>query len=188
MPRSHSSLFIASLLTLTYPAAPTSAACHTQAMVQNNNEITVAVPFAVPVGVPVAPLSPYFYGYQQIYSPIPQSNGQTNSSDPIAKVGPANDAASVDQSKSNPSQSAPPFPSSLVVTTCAKCHGGQAPKAGLSLEHPEALNTSDRLRHPRSRHRTNAERKPALPERSPGNHRGAGNHFGASKGIVAPRK
>ena len=146
MPRSHPYLFITSLLTLTCLAPPASAACRTKTIVQNNDEIAITVPFAVPVGVPVAPLAPYFYGYQQTYSPRPRSEGQMPLSDTAEKVASADGAPNADQTKSDSWNSAPSLLSSLVVTACAKCHGGQAPKAGLSLEHPEALSTVDRLR------------------------------------------
>src|SRR5690606_5811224 len=67
---------VALLLALLIDASPASATIRArsrtvvrnrQAKVRhvNRQEVKLVVPFAVPVGVPVAPFSPYFYGYQQ---------------------------------------------------------------------------------------------------------------------------
>src|SRR4051812_36542725 len=46
-------------------SAHAHAACRAKNVVNANDEIKVVVPFAVPVGVPVAAFAPYFYGSRQ---------------------------------------------------------------------------------------------------------------------------
>ncbi len=84
------------------------------------------VPFAVPVAVPVATVNPptvlYSFdalrGYQQ----------QPRAKAPESKTEHATLKTTV-----------------LVIQKCAKCHGGEAPKAGLDLSQATTLTTKQRL-------------------------------------------
>lgn len=124
--------FVALLLAVLIDALPASAAIRArsrtvvrnrQAKVRhvNRQEVKLVVPFAVPVGVPVAPFSPYFYGYQQFrVDPI-----ESHSATPVTAL--------------------PDRAASLVATQCATCHSGPAPQGEVRLDRPEALDASHRL-------------------------------------------
>jgi mono/diheme cytochrome c family protein len=133
-------MFFASItgsILLAAGASPLSANCQTKVSAQSSGEVQVVIPFAVPVGVPVAPLAPYFYSYQQLQGRA--ADYVLPSSQPPAAAAPAAPADA-------PPMVSAPNPSSLVVAHCASCHGGQTPKAGLSLQLPSALSPADRLR------------------------------------------
>ncbi|HEY2883209.1 MAG TPA: hypothetical protein VGJ15_12265 [Pirellulales bacterium] len=100
-----------------------TAACRTKSVAKSADEALVIVPFAVPVGVPVAPFAPYFYSYQPVQptAPVVAAQAATTQADRVQ-------------------------PESLVAARCANCHGGAAPKAGLSLEQLDSLSADDRLR------------------------------------------
>jgi mono/diheme cytochrome c family protein len=152
MPQAIRCSLITILIILTPSFSPASAACRTKTVAKSSDEIEVVVPFAVPVGVPVAPFAPYFYSYQQTLA-APQTGyyqGRIGASGPMTpddKTPPPDVTPPIPQSPSSYPQasSVPPPPSSHVAMHCAACHGGQTPKAGLSLEHPETLNITDRL-------------------------------------------
>lgn len=114
---------IAALLT----AVPASAACRSSASTNTTDELKILVPFAVPIGLPVATFAPYFYSAAQ-FQPPRASNPAPTSTD--------NEPLTTDKSPSN---------SDLVATHCSSCHAGPSPKAGLSLDHPDFLSLTDRL-------------------------------------------
>ncbi|HEY2827641.1 MAG TPA: cytochrome c [Pirellulales bacterium] len=127
---------------------PASAACRSKYVFNNSDEIKVIVPFAVPVGVPVAPFAPYFYSFQQSQSSAARYQSQidpTTCALPKENVAP-DSSPSDSQFPSSDPRSSTPSPLSIVAAKCANCHGGPTPKAGLSLEQPESLNTADRIR------------------------------------------
>ncbi|HTQ40331.1 MAG TPA: cytochrome c [Pirellulales bacterium] len=152
MQRTMSLLAITLLIYLTAVISQVSADCKTN----KGDEIQVVVPFAVPVGVPVAPFAPYFYSYQQVQGRVAGDENPTNGSMPISRpINPVpidipSAAVSPPASQFSPSVAGPSSPdpqnSSAAVTHCASCHGGQNPKANLSLEHPETLSPTDRLK------------------------------------------
>ena len=123
-------VFIVALIVPSGSSAPVSAACRTRTVGKTSDELQVAVPFAVPIGVPVAPLAPYFYSYQQIR----EMSGDSGM------------AAATPQSPANTVAPISAVPTSVVASHCASCHGGQTPRAGLSLEKIKDLNCGDRLR------------------------------------------
>jgi cytochrome c553 len=109
------------------------ADCRGVPAVAKSNEPKIVVSFAVPVGVPVAPLAPYYYSYQQYRQPGRGMWDEARVSRPaVATEG------------DFPSLSLAPRLSAL-VNHCASCHGGSTPKAGLSLEHPDQLSAATRL-------------------------------------------
>jgi mono/diheme cytochrome c family protein len=110
-------------------ALPLRAACRAKNVVTASEEVKVVVPFAVPVGVPVATFSPYFYSYQQfqLKPPAPM---------------PAPPAAPIPPASTNPTAAA----ASLVSSRCAGCHGGATPKAELSLEQVDRLTAAQRVK------------------------------------------
>jgi mono/diheme cytochrome c family protein len=124
------------------------AGCQAKTVVKTSDEIQVVVPFAVPVGVPVAPFAPYFYSYQQVQER--DARCDNFSFDP-APMPHQNNAPTSDSPPTNPSSNTVPKPlnpqaPSVIVAHCAVCHGGQNPKANFSLEHPETLSAADRLK------------------------------------------
>ncbi len=118
--------------TILYAAASMAACaignCSPPAAATHTSELKIVVPFAIPVGVPVAPLAPYFYSYRE-------TQLATFPNDPPS------------QSPAAPAESQPDATSpSVVELRCATCHGARAPKAGLSLAHLNQLTAADRLR------------------------------------------
>ena len=105
------------------------AACHSGT--NTNQEIKVIVPFAVPVGVPVAAVAPYFYSYQQFQTRPEEPSGVV-----VKATAPARDSLPASRGLSSP----------LVAAHCATCHGGPSPKAGLSLESIDNLSDADRFK------------------------------------------
>jgi mono/diheme cytochrome c family protein len=136
-------LLMATTVLITWVTATThlSADCKTKAVVKTNDEIQVVVPFAVPVGIPVAPFAPYFYSYQQVQGAISEyATPPSNRMPAVLPDRPGLSSAIADYSSTSTHST------SEVVTHCAICHGGTAPKAKLSLEHPESLRAEDRLK------------------------------------------
>jgi hypothetical protein len=113
----------------TSSTVPLSAACRAKTIFNSGEEVKVVVPFAVPVGVPVATFAPYFYSYQQF---------QLKTSEPINSQPPS---PTLSPSSVPTAESAP-----LVSNHCATCHGGLTPKAELSLEHLERLTSAQRVK------------------------------------------
>jgi hypothetical protein len=92
-----------------------------------NQEPKTLVPFAVPIGLPVATFAPYFYSAAQ-FQPSPAST---------TDKGPrTTDLQSANQKG----------PNNLVAMHCSSCHSGPSPKAGLALDHRDALSLTDCLR------------------------------------------
>ncbi len=117
-------------LSIGIPAAlPLKAACRGKNIVSAGEEVKVVVPFAVPVGVPVAAFAPYFYSYQQFQLKTPEPMPDS----PAAPTPPAS---------SNLTTAA----ASLVSSRCASCHGGATPKAEFSLEHADRLTAAQRVK------------------------------------------
>jgi hypothetical protein len=114
-------IFQVGLLCLIGGAQRLPAACRTTTAATANTEIKVIVPFAIAVGIPVAPLAPYFYSYQA-----------------------AQDRGVRIEERESPSILAPR--SSLLTQHCSACHSGAAPKAGLSLESIDTVALANRLR------------------------------------------
>ena len=108
---------------------PLAAACRGKNIVNAGEGVKVAIPFAVPVGVPVATFAPYFYSYQQFQLKTPEPMPDS----PATPTPPAS---------SNPTAAA----TSLVSSRCASCHGGATPKAELSLEHVDRLTAAQRVK------------------------------------------
>ena len=104
------------------------AACRVKDVSNTRDEIRIVVPFAVPVGVPVAAFAPYFYGYRQFQV---QAQGLQPLGLPQVQASAPSRSQLVD---------------SLVTSHCAACHAGAAPKAGLSLGSIADLSASDRLK------------------------------------------
>jgi len=96
----------------------------------NHREPRILVPFALPIGLPVAPFAPYFYSAAQ-FQPVQVSNL------PPSAAGSASAASVLN-----------PEPRTLnpLAAHCSSCHAGPSPKAGLALDHPDALPFTDRLR------------------------------------------
>jgi mono/diheme cytochrome c family protein len=118
------------VLSIGIPAAlPLRAACRGKNVVTASEEVKVVVPFAVPVGVPVATFAPYFYSYQQFQMKTPEST-------------PALPATPTPPASSNLAAAA----ASVVFSRCASCHGGATPKAELSLEHVDRLTAAQRVK------------------------------------------
>jgi mono/diheme cytochrome c family protein len=122
-------VIVATVLSIGIPALPLWAACRAKNVVTASEEVKVVVPFAVPVGVPVATLAPYFYSYQQFQLKTPE---------PM----PAPAATPTPPASSNPTAAA----ASVVLSRCASCHGGSAPKSELSLEHVDRLTAAQRVK------------------------------------------
>jgi mono/diheme cytochrome c family protein len=142
--------FIAVLIVSTSFCSHASAGCRTKTVTNSADEIQLVVPFAVPVGVPVAPFAPYFYSYQQTKATsVGAYDGKSDASRPMPPDVDTQKADDPSPSSQYSSPVSPPSPSpmyaSLVTTRCVTCHGGPAPKAGLSLENPTAMKTADRL-------------------------------------------
>jgi hypothetical protein len=120
---------------LTTAVARAPAARRTKSVANVTDEVQEVVPFAVPVGVPVAPFAPYFYSYQQTQA--------------VAAMVHHDEKTEALPTATPESSTLPPTPApsaSIVVEQCAMCHGGQSPKAGLSLENPKTLSIANRLR------------------------------------------
>jgi mono/diheme cytochrome c family protein len=132
-------------------ASHAAAACGATTATAANAEIKLIIPFAVPVGVPVAPFAPYFYSYQA-------GQGREASGEARATVQgrEARDEGRVEEYPSTATMTnAPPSPhaarlsplersSPLVAAHCAACHGGAAPKANVSFESIEQLSIDNR--------------------------------------------
>ncbi len=129
------SLTIIAALTTATPLL--SGACKSASITNTNDQLQVVVPFAVPVGVPVAPFAPYFYSCHKFQ---PQTTAYGNPVSIAASTPPAIYPKTTSASNASPA----PTPSPI-ATHCTSCHGGPSPKASLSLEHPESLTESDRL-------------------------------------------
>lgn len=89
-------------------------------------EIKVAAPFAVSLGVPVAPLAPYYYSSRQF---------QTHASPPPGSFEPNAALWPVPRGQS----------SSALAAHCAACHSGPAPQGNIQLDHPAQLSIDERL-------------------------------------------
>jgi cytochrome c553 len=150
---------IALLLATLLAAAPLSAraACTPTRSVSEGNgqELKILVPFALPIGLPVAPFAPYFYSaaqFQRVGQVFNLPPGATGSaSAPPA----AHSARSLPAAAGIPHSSLDSSPAHLLTSSpaqsgiaahCSSCHAGPAPKAGLSLDHLDALSLTDRLR------------------------------------------
>lgn len=132
------------LLLFAIAPTPTSADCRAKAVHPSNDEIQLVVPFAVPVGVPVAPFAPYFYSYRLDQSPAVANQQVAQPSRPAVL-----DNQTGRKTDSHPAPETAPQvakTTSLVATYCASCHGDEHPKAELSLEQLESLSAVDRLR------------------------------------------
>jgi hypothetical protein len=124
------------LISFIVTASIASADC-SPSSVAASREIKIIVPFAVPVGVPVAPFAPYFYSYQQFQQPTVAVAGVAGEHD-------CPNGSRAQRGSADPSRSEPPV-ASLLAQRCATCHGGPNPKADLSLEHPDQLSAATRL-------------------------------------------
>jgi hypothetical protein len=102
--------------------------------VAQKNEIKLIIPFAVPLGVPVAPFAPYFYSYQatRFHSASKEDAKSPNCGNTSAAV-------TTHQSPLTPV-------SPLIATHCAACHGGPSPKGNLSLDQLDKLSPDVRLK------------------------------------------
>src|SRR6185369_10477100 len=110
------------------------ADCRVAAPLAFNGELKIVVPFALPVGVPVAPFAPYFYSYQQYQG---QRRGMWDEGREKTTMPPR------EPSEMQTPSLAPRL--STLSQRCATCHGGPTPEAGLSLEHPDQLTADTRL-------------------------------------------
>jgi hypothetical protein len=97
----------------------------------------VVTEFAVPVAVPVAAASPYSYGYA--------TNGGFDSTGIVAELRALRTELSRAGGSNVAASNSVAAKPSLVQQTCAKCHGGPEPKAGVSLENLAALDDATRL-------------------------------------------
>ena len=103
----------------------------------------VVTEFAVPIAVPVAAAAPYSYGYA--------SNAGFDAAGIVGELRALrmelSQARSGGLSPNNSSAASSTVEKpSLVRQTCAKCHGGAEPKAGVSLDNLEALDDATRLK------------------------------------------
>src|SRR5262245_8248981 len=90
---------------------PALAACKSTRSVseEHNQEARILVPFAVPIGLPVAPFAPYFYSASQFQPP------RTNN---LAHTPTDNGPLTTDKG---------PTTDNLISTRCASCHRGPTP-------------------------------------------------------------
>src|SRR5688500_15078982 len=91
---------------------------------------TTVIPFAIPVGVPVTTVfrPQVFYAYRA-YAP---------EKPPLTVERPAAGKRPAERSDA-------PRPAEPALQRCTRCHGGDAPKAGLDLSRPEALSERAKL-------------------------------------------
>ncbi len=123
-------------------AGPICNSVRTQSIVVQRNIVVqngfAVVPFAVPVAVPVAtvnvPTVLYSFDANRGY----QQSHQTHNADRSGFTEPR----SRDEGSEHWTSDSRP---SAVVLKCAKCHSGEAPKAGLDLSKSAALTTKQRL-------------------------------------------
>ncbi len=128
-------LFIIASIVVVAAASARPGFCAKSVAKGNSSELKIVVPFAVPVGVPVAPFSPYFYSYRDFVVGGAESRPDASN----AARGLANEPTEL---RAKPQADHP----SLVFAHCATCHGGPAPKAGLSLDSIGQLKASDHLK------------------------------------------
>lgn len=130
-------------------ASSLSAACRVQrvrVVRQHVAEAKVVVPFAVPVGVPVAVVSPYLYGYSAFATPADTaSDPYADRSRTATSASPAE--AGLGRSHRDPlPEGGRELVHSNVSTHCAACHGGATPEGQVTLERVDGLPLRDRLR------------------------------------------
>jgi len=169
----HSKTLLLATLLLASPVSANAACTPTRSATEaNNQEPKILVPFALPIGLPVAPFAPYFYSAAQ-FQPVgqvfnlpaqasgvrsqelkvparepltPDSQLLTPTSSP-AHLLTGSPAHSSDSRPPTPETSSlPTVPQPLTTALCSSCHSGPAPKANLSLDHPDTLSLTDRLR------------------------------------------
>jgi hypothetical protein len=131
---SYKTTFNAALILLAFCIAPiaNAAPCNVQHFHHGHHHQAghyVDVPFALPIGVPVAVASPYWYG------PNPYGHHQSSAS--------AMQASGQEAVKQKQTEKPKPTPAareklqsgtSLVAHYCGKCHGSAKPDGGLSLK------------------------------------------------------
>jgi mono/diheme cytochrome c family protein len=113
------------------------AACHPNNVAQGKQEIKLIVPFAVPLGVPVAPLAPYFYSSQAAQGARDEERG--------ARIRAEENRSNINKAADSILPSIPAPRASLLATHCAACHGGPSPKANLSFALVDKLSIDNRL-------------------------------------------
>ena len=137
----HSRILILAALLLALTPLPARAACTpTRSVSQaNNEELKILVPFAVPIGLPIATFAPYFYSAAQ-FQPVRVSNP------PPSAAGSAGATGATGSASALPSLDPEPRTLNPLAAHCSSCHSGPSPKAGLALDHPDSLSLTDRLR------------------------------------------
>ncbi len=126
----------------------------------------IVTEFAVPVAVPVAPLSPIWYGTSPSQfggtacgqSATPQYGAATSSREQDAWLDRLAEKVAVRLSKESTvtangtigDKTAKPSASALFVERCSTCHSGANPKGGMSLDNLATLSAEQRLRSVRS--------------------------------------
>ena len=103
----------------------------------------VVTEFAVPIAVPVAAAAPYSYGYASNagFGAAGIVNELRALRIELSQVR-SGGLSAVNSLAGNSTVEKP----SLVRQTCAKCHGGSEPKAGVSLDNLAALDDATRLK------------------------------------------
>jgi len=125
----HPKLSLLATLLIASPLAAKAACPPTRSVSKaNNQDLKILVPFAVPIGLPVATFAPYFYSASQFQSSLP----------------PATDNGRRKTDIQTPNYKSPT--TDLITTHCSSCHSGPSPKASLSLDRPDSLPLADRLR------------------------------------------
>lgn len=118
----------------TLPIAPVNAT-HPRSRV-------VVTQFAVPVGVPVAQVSPTLYSMRAYAAPSPSNVSRLSTDDQLLDRLADKLLARLSQRESSVRSQAVGDPNTLFAQKCVRCHSGENPKGGLSLEGP--LESLDR--------------------------------------------
>jgi hypothetical protein len=165
----HPKLSLLPALLLASPL-PARAACTPARSVSeaNSQEPKILVSFAVPIGLPVATFAPYFYSASQ-FQPAPLTlpsgegrgegavSARSRNAEPTAATPHSEWSLPAAAGTPHSADSRPPIPNSASLNPeprtlsplsahCTSCHSGPSPKANLSLDHPETLSLTDRLR------------------------------------------
>ncbi len=109
----------------------------------------VVTDIAVPIGVPVAVYSSYWYSTGGLVQPAGYAVQQAHPQLQQAQTAQQNNVQAESVPPPLPQRPAEPMlspPVRLLSATCVKCHGGAKPKAGLSLEHLDELTDEQRLK------------------------------------------
>jgi mono/diheme cytochrome c family protein len=134
----HSRLALVIALVAASPLTVRAAACQSKSSTPSLEEPRIIVPFAVPIGLPVATFAPYFYSAAQFQ---PQTSLVTGYSSFVDRT-----SFTSTRDKGPTTNDQGPETRNLIATRCASCHSGPSPKANLSFDNPNSLTLPDRLR------------------------------------------